>query len=96
MAELVLDGVVAFGREDLAAAQLADVEAVDGRAAFGANLGGGDVQGQLGQRLGDGVEQADAVFGLDLDEGAGLGGVVVEADLGGDAARRCRPGRAGG
>ena len=85
VAEAAFDGAVAFGLEDLAAAQLADVEAVDGRAAFGADLRGGDVQGQLGQRLRDGVEQADAVLGLDLDEGAGVGGVVVEADLGGDA-----------
>ena len=74
-----------FGGQDFAADQLADVEAVEGGAAFGANLGGGDVQGQLGQGLGNGVEQADAVFGLDFDQGAGLGGVVVEADLGGDA-----------
>ncbi len=84
VAEAAFDGAVPFGREDLVAVQLADVEAVEGRAALGADLGGGDVQGQLGERLRDGVEQADAVLGLDLDEGAGVGGVVVEADLGGD------------
>jgi len=38
LAELVLDGVLPLGREDLSPDQLADVKAVDGGAAFGANL----------------------------------------------------------
>ena len=80
VAELVLDGMVPLGRENLATGQLADVEAVEGRAAFGANLRRGDVQGQLSQSLRDSVEQADAVLGLDFDKRAGFGGLVVEPD----------------
>src|ERR1035438_1853618 len=85
VAELVLDGVVAFRGQYLAARQLADIEAVNGGASLGANLGGGDVHGQLGERLRNGVEQADAVFGLDFEERAGLGDFVVEVDVGGDS-----------
>src|ERR1035438_2873766 len=87
-AEPLCDGLLAVGLEDFGAGQLADVKAVYGGAAFGADLGGGDVQGELGQRLGDDVEEADAVFGFDLDDGAGFGGVVVEADLGRDVFAR--------
>src|ERR1039458_5181168 len=81
LAEPAFDGAVPFGLDHLAAGQFAHVEVVQGGSAFGANLRGGDVQGKLGQGLRDGVEQADAVFGLNLDESAGFGSFVVEADL---------------
>src|ERR1035437_9840797 len=84
LAELAFDGAVSFGLDHLAAGQFAHVEVVQGGSAFGANLRGGDVQGELGQGLRDRVEQADAVFGLNLDESAGFGSFVVEADLGGN------------
>ena len=61
-----------------------DIEGVYGRAALGANLGTGDVEVQVGQGPGNGVEEADAVFGFDLDDGPGSGGFVVEEDLGRD------------
>src|ERR1039458_1408793 len=84
VAEPAFDGAVSFGLDHLAAGQFADVEVVQCGSAFGANLRGGDVQGKLGQGLRDGVEQTDAVFGLNLDESAGCGGFVVETDLGGN------------
>src|ERR1035441_10571196 len=84
VAEPAFDGAVSFGLDHLAAGQFADVEVVQCGSAFGANLRGGDVQGKLGQGLRDGVEQTDAVFGLNLDESAGCGDFVVETDLGGN------------
>lgn len=84
LAELLFDRALAFGGQDLPTAKLMHVEAVYGRAALGANLGTGDVQVQVGQGPGNGVEEANAVFGFDLDDGPGSGGLVVEEDLGRD------------
>src|ERR1035437_2792730 len=84
VAEPAFDGAVSFRLDHLAAGQFADVEVVQGGSALSANLRGGDVEGKLRQGLRDGVEQADAVFGFNLNEGAGFGSFIVEADLGGN------------
>ena len=74
----MLNGPLSFRGKNLAATQLPDVEAVDDRPTFGADLGAANIQGQFGQGLGDRIKQADTVFGFDLNDGAGVGGIVVE------------------
>ena len=56
-----------------------DVEGVDHSVAQGLDLGGDDVEIELGQSPGDAVEHAHGVGGVDLDDGrAERGGVVDE------------------
>ena len=61
-----------------------DVENINGRALFRADLRGGNVQLQRGERFRDGVEQADAILGFNFDDGAGFGRLVVEMKDRGD------------
>lgn len=58
------------------------IEAVDGRASFGADFGKREVEFKLCQDGGDKVKQADAVFGVDVDDGSAFGGMIVEVDAG--------------
>lgn len=61
-----------------------DVEGVDSSPFFGADFSDDDIQAEFGEFAGDDVEQADAVFGFDFDEGVGVGGLIVDTDDGGD------------
>ena len=63
MPQLTFDGFLPFGQNYFAAANLMHVEAVNCRAFLRADARGRNVQLQLGQRLGDGVQQAGAVAG---------------------------------
>lgn len=85
LTEFAFDGAMAFLGKDFAAAGLANVEGVDGSAFFSGNFGGGDIDVQLAEGLRDFVEQTDAVFGFDFDQGSSFGGVVIETDLSGNA-----------
>jgi len=61
------------------------VEAVDGGAFFGCDLGPKDVESRFCECLGDCVKEAEAVFGGDVNDGLGGGAVVVYGDAGGEA-----------
>ena len=82
--EFAFDGAVAVGGSDFVAVEFAEVKRIDGSAFLGGNLGGGDVEIEFGEDLGNRVEEADAVFGFYFDNGTGFGGFVVEVDAGGD------------
>ena len=69
------------GDSDFPAVQFAHVKTVNRRAAFGHDARPGDVHRQSGKRLGNGVEQSKLVLGLDLDERARFGSVVVEMNF---------------
>ena len=58
------------------------IEAVDGGASFGADFGEREVEFKLCQSGGDKVKQADAVFGVDVDNGSAFGGMIVELNAG--------------
>src|SRR5438034_7327434 len=68
-----------LGAEDFASVPFAHIKAVDGGAFLGADFRHGNVQFQFGQRLRNGVEQTDVVFGLDVNHRARVGRFVVEA-----------------
>ena len=58
------------------------IEAVDGGASLGADFGKREVEFKLCQGSGDKVKQADAVFGVDVDDGSAFGGMIVELNAG--------------
>ena len=60
------------------------IEAVDGGASFGADFGEREVEFKLCQSGGDKVKQADAVFGVDVDDGSAFGGMIVKVNAGGN------------
>jgi len=80
-AQVLRDQPLAFGRRDFFAVQFAHIKTVDRRAAFGHDAGADNVHRQFKKGLGDRIEQAELVFGFDLDERARLGGLVVEMNL---------------
>ena len=53
----------------------------------GCDLGHVDPDAEIEEGAGDGVENPDAVGGVDLEDGVGLGGVVVQHDTGGHPAK---------
>lgn len=61
-----------------------DVEGVDSATFFRADFSDDDIEAELSEFAGDDVEQADAIFGFDFDEGVGVGGLIVDTDDGGD------------
>src|SRR5450759_5230163 len=78
--QFAFDGGEALGGGYFGASQFADIETVDGGALFGADLGQRDVQPQFAQGVGKGIEEADAVLGFDVDDGARVRALVVEVD----------------
>src|SRR2546425_772882 len=79
------DFALPLGAEDFASVAFAHIKAVDRGAFLGADFRHGNVQIQLGQRLRNGVQQTNVVFGLDVNHRARVGRLVVEADDRGDA-----------
>src|SRR5438128_1574546 len=78
-AQLSFNLALALGAQDFASVVFAHIKAVDRGAFLGADFRHGNVQIQLGQRLRNGVEQSDVVFGLQVNHRARGGGFVVEA-----------------
>src|SRR5215831_8343576 len=74
--QMVFDAALPFGGDNFCAVQFSNVKAVDGRATFGADLGGGNIERQFRKLVGNFVEQSDAIFGLHFDDGAGVGSFV--------------------
>ena len=69
------------GGHHLASVRFAHVKTVNRRAAFGDDARGGNIQIELGEHPRNGVEQAQAVFGLNFDERARIGNFIVEMNL---------------
>ncbi len=69
------------GRDDFSAVQFAHIKTVNRRAAFGHDARAGNVHRQFGKRLRNRVEQAQLVFGFNLDERARFGSLVVEINF---------------
>src|SRR5581483_10949502 len=67
---------------ELAPRLFAHVEDVGDPAGFGGDLRQVDVEVQVGQRAGDGVEDAQAVLRVHVDDAEVGGDVVVDLDLG--------------
>ena len=72
-----------FRREDLSAIEFADVKTVNRRAFLGEDFCGGDVQVELRQHFGDGVQQADAVFTMTVSSEATESGSIALSSLSG-------------
>src|SRR5688572_29275191 len=70
--EAVFDvGLVLFGGDFLFVPG-GDVEGVHGGAFLGEDFGEGNVEAKVGEGAGDVIEEADAVFGFDVEDGAVL------------------------
>src|SRR5258705_169736 len=89
-AQLSFNSPLPLDAEDFASVAFAHIKAVDRGAFLGADFRHGYVQIQLGQRLRNGVEQSDVVLGLEINDRAGVGGFVVEANDRGNALARER------
>src|SRR5208283_3497093 len=81
VAQAVLNHQLAFGGHHLATVEFVHVKSVNGRAAFGDDARGGNVQRKFGERLRNHIKQAEAVLGFDLNQRARVGGPVVEINL---------------
>ena len=73
-----------FGVPDFFALCVFHIKTVDGRASFSADFGKREVEFKLCQGGGDKIKQADAVFGVDIDDGSAFGGLIVKLDAGGN------------
>ena len=89
---------LSFGVPNFFALGVFHIKAVDSRAAFGADFGKREVEFKLRQGGGDEIQQADAVFGVNVDDGSAFGGLIVELDASGNRfvfERLIEPGRLG-
>src|SRR5262249_53972690 len=77
-----LDRHLAGGRSDLGAEQVSDIEHVDDTLAEGGDVGGGDVEVELGQRRGQLIQQSGPIKAGHLDDGVAIGPVIVDRHLG--------------
>jgi hypothetical protein len=99
--QLCFDFMLPLRVGDFFTVRVADIKTVDRAALFGEDFGQGNIETQVGEDGGHGEEETEPVLGLDFNDGALIGSMVVELDserddlavqglierAGGDAAR---------